>query len=81
MVVDKQTGSRVELELELEENDDGREWKPEACFRATDVLHGGRVVDLSKNITRGQLEKHPYKPKMWRVPHYVQVRSSGRKYR
>lgn len=52
---------------------DDREWKPEVCFRAIDVLYGGNLVDLSKNITRGQLEKHPEKDMTWRVPHYVQV--------
>lgn len=57
------------------DGDDGddREWKPEACFTAVDMEYGGKVVDLSRNITRGALEKIPGEERMWRVPHYVKV--------
>lgn len=57
-----------------EEDQDGREWKPEVCFSAKDVQYGGKVVDLSKNITRGPLEKSPGSHNVWRVPHMVKVR-------
>lgn len=53
---------------------DTREWKPEVCFTATDVEYGGRVVDLTRNITRGPMEKIPGRERMWRVPHNVKVR-------
>lgn len=52
---------------------DDREWKPEKCFSAVDVQYGGKVVDLSRNITKGKLEKAPGLERVWRVPHYVQV--------
>lgn len=56
-----------------EDEDDDREWKPEACFTAVDLEYGGKVVDLTRNITRGPIEKIPGEERMWRVPHYVQV--------
>lgn len=56
-----------------DEDVDLREWKPELCFVATDVEYGGKVVDLTRNITRGPLERIPGAEKMWRVPHYVKV--------
>lgn len=49
------------------------EWKPEACFTAVDVEYGGKVVDLTRNITRGPLQKIPGEERMWRVPHHVKV--------
>ncbi|CAN0206003.1 unnamed protein product [Ascophyllum nodosum] len=56
---------------EKDGEEDDREWKPEACFVATDVEYGGRVVDLTRDITRGPLERVPGRDKIWRVPHNV----------
>lgn len=64
-----------DVEGEGDEDVDLREWKPELCFVATDVEYGGKVVDLTRNITRGPLERIPGAEKMWRVPHYVKVRT------
>lgn len=71
----KGTGEKDESQ-DGEEEIDVREWKPEMCFSAIDVQFGGKVVDLSKNITMGQLEKAPGKERLWRVPHYVKVRTA-----
>ena len=60
---------------EKDGEEDDREWKPEACFVATDVEYGGRVVDLTRDITRGPLERVPGRDKIWRVPHNVKVGS------
>ena len=68
--------SEAGLRQERGENDDGdagEDWNPEACFTAVDVEYGGKVVDLTRNITRGPLEKIPGEDRMWRVPHHVKV--------
>lgn len=69
---DKDSSALEEFTPEGDDWDD-REWKPEACFEAIDMEFGGKVVDLTRNITKGPLEKIPGQPNMWRVPHYVKV--------
>lgn len=71
---DRSSGTDQQEGAENAAEGDAREWKPEACFVAVDVEFGGKVVDLTRNITRGPLEKVPGQEKAWRVPHYVKVR-------